>query len=139
MCLVDGMSIDRICEKMQFIDQCWTQINSMNHPRSHFTPCHFRSLLYLASTYSSKVETFNAEAETFAVLPVSLPVLSSIWSVAFIARGELCLLTEKNEMARWKIETECEFHISQTNKASSSTQQPQRTLFCLRRQGHSRR
>ena len=63
------------CEKMQLSDQRWTQINSMNYPRSYFTPCQFRSLLYLASAYDDhkKVETFNAETETFAEPPVSLP------------------------------------------------------------------
>ena len=59
------------CEKMHLSGQCWTQISSMNYPRVFFTPCHFRSLLYLASAFDHyKVETFDAETETFVVLPV---------------------------------------------------------------------
>jgi len=113
------------CEKMQLSDTRWTQISSMKHPRGYFTPCHFRSLLYLASAGVQAVETFNADTEVFAVLPVSLPPqLRARPSVAFIAHGELCLVTGNKQMARWKIETEREFRLYDTKQGSCSTQQP---------------
>ena len=114
------------CEKMQLSDQHWTKISSMHHSRVCFTSCHYRSLLYLASTNDHKtVETFSAETQLFAVLPVSLPLqLEANWSVAFIVKGELCLLTIGKQMACWKIESECEFRLARINKTSFSTQQP---------------
>ena len=116
------------CEKMQLSDQHWTQISNMLYPRASFTPCHFRSLLYLASaSIHKKVETFNAATETFTVLPITLPsLLTPTTSVAFIANGELCLLTKCKQMARWKVETECDFRLSRTSRSSWSTQQSAR-------------
>ena len=48
------------------------------------------------------------------MLPVSLPSRLEIdcYSVAFVAYGELILLTWKKQMARWKIEKEAHFRIS---------------------------
>lgn len=81
------------------LDQCWTQINSMTYPRCYFTP-----LLYLSSINieaQRTVEIFNAERETFSLLPVFLP--SELYygeSVAFIISSELCILTNCKQMVR---------------------------------------
>ena len=113
------------CERMRLSDHHWTQISSMKYPRDSFTPCQFRALIYLPCAYVKAMETFNAETETFAVLPVSLPSLhQGNSSVAFVANGELCLLTTGKQMVRWKIETEREFRLSNTNRPCWSTQQP---------------
>lgn len=73
----------------------------MTHPRSHFTPCLYRSLLYLASATKDlrAVEVFNPETEAFGVLPVALPAQLRLEnaSVAFIVNEELCLLTEARQ------------------------------------------
>ena len=114
------------CEKLQLSDQCWTQTNSMHYHRAFFTPCQFRSLLYLASADKhKKVETFNVETDTFTVLPISLPArLLPYSSVAFVVKGELCLLTYGMQMVRWKIETEHKFRLAHTSQGSCSTQLP---------------
>ena len=71
------------------------------------------------------METFNAATEHFTVLPVSLPPqLQLAASVAFIASGELCLLTNGKQLGRWRIETERKFRLSYTSQGSHSTQQP---------------
>ena len=44
--------------------------------------------------------------------------------MAFIVNKELCLLTTGNQMARWKIDTEREFRLSDTGKTIWSNQQP---------------
>lgn len=116
----------RSCEKMQISDKRWVPITDMSHPRSSFSPCHFHSLLYLASPWTTKtVETFNPQTEAFAVLPVVLPSnLNPRASVAFVVNAELCLLTEGQQMARWKIDAEREFRLFTTAKNSYSFQQP---------------
>lgn len=125
----DGNDTVSSCEKMQISGQFWTQISSMKYRRWGFTPCHFRSLLYLiASNYDAKgqVETFNPQEETFELLQVSLPHELTLCpdSIAFIVSGELCLLTKEKQMARWKIETESSFRFSDTNRGSLSNHQP---------------
>lgn len=115
----------RICEKMQLSDPSWTVINrKMTEQRHGFTRCH--ALIYLvAAIANSGIETFNAETETFAVLPVTLPSqLRDSWSVAFIENGELCLLTANKQKACWKIEIDREFRLSDTAKESWSCQPP---------------
>ena len=111
---------------MQLSDQRWTQISSMQYPRYNFTPCHFCSVLYLISAIAKAVETFNAKTETFTKLLISLPSqLRATGSVAFVISGEVCLLTECKQMARWRIETECDFRLYGSNDWSCSVQQPQ--------------
>jgi len=117
------------CEKMVLADQYWSEMNSMHYPRAAFTPCHFNSLLYLVSAniYAQRtIETFNADTHTFALLPISLPdsLIINVDSVAFVADGELCLLTNCKQMARWKIQTEREFRVLGTNRNIWSRQQP---------------
>lgn len=119
----------RSCEKMQLSNKHWTQMNNMAYPRVGFTPCYFRSLLYLISSSVmslGKVETFNQETEIFALFPVSLPsqVKLNLWSVAFIANGELCLMTWGQQMARLKIGSENEFRIYDIEKKAWSNQPP---------------
>jgi hypothetical protein len=115
------------CEKMLLFGKPWTPISSMSCTRYGFTPCSFRELFYLVSAASESkgiVESFNAKTETFAVLPVSHTLGSCNWSVAFIANGELCLLTYNNKMARWLIEYAREFRYSDTTTSPWSNQQP---------------
>lgn len=118
------------CEKMQLSNQIWTQIREkMAHPRAYFTPCPYRALLYLVSANEEAkrtVETFNTETELFDLLPVSLPPSLRFFngSVAFIADGELCLLTGEKQLARWKMETESKFRLSAIDRGSWSNQQP---------------
>lgn len=118
------------CEKMQLGDQRWTPSStSMLCPRHSFTPCYFHSLLYLASANhegKGTVETYSAETDTFALLSVSLsPILQLGYrSVAFIANGELHLLTEGKQLALWSLETERELRVSSIGRASWSLQPP---------------
>lgn len=124
----DNHSRLRSCEKMDLSSKCWTHCGDMTHPRSSFTPCLHRSLLYLAAASTPdvwEIETFDPETETFAVLPVSLPPELTLKqaSVAFIANEELCLLTCGRQLARWKIDTESEFRLS-WGESIWSNQQP---------------
>jgi len=124
----DGDDMLKSCEKMQFSDKHWTNTNSMQYPRAAFTPCPYRSLIYLVSADTDthkKVETFHIETEIFTLLSISLPSkLKDSASVAFIANGELCLLTLEKQMLHWKIETECNFCFACIDRSSWSTQQP---------------
>lgn len=44
--------------------------------------------------------------------------------MAFVAFGELCILTNKQEMARWKVDSESEFRLSATNRTFFTSRQP---------------
>ena len=115
------------CEKMQLPSKPWAPISSMKCTRYGFTPCSFRELFYLVSADPESkgiVETFYPNTETFAALPVSHSLGSCNWSVAFIANGELCILTYGNKMARWLIDSERGFRISDTTTSPWSNQQP---------------
>ena len=125
----DGKVALRSCEKMNIATQTWTGLNNMNYSRGAFTPCLFHNLFYLVSAWSAAqraIETFNIETESFAILPISLPPLLVLGnnSVAFVEDGELCLLTGGKQIARWRINTEREFRLSNTSEALWSNQQP---------------
>lgn len=123
---VDGTETGlRACAKLDLTDKRWTGIGNMAHPRAYFTPCHFRSLFYLITSWKCPpIETFCIETETFTVLSVSLPPQLAGASVAFIANEELCVLTEKKLMARWKVNTGGKFRVSYTDTVLWSNQQP---------------
>ena len=117
-----------VCEKSSVPITQWTPLPPMHHPRCNFTPCAFQALLYLVSTYATDhraVESFSPYTETFTVLPVSLPPnLNLGWSsVAFVAKGELFLLTENKQMARWKV-GESHLRVSATDRRCSSFHPP---------------
>jgi hypothetical protein len=113
------------CEKWNIAKQTWQLIAPMQHPRSDFTPCTYRLLFYLVDHSVRAIETFSPQTEEFAVLPITLPVRLQLLaaSVAFVADGELCLLSYK-QIARWKIESELEFRLSATDRYCWSNQQP---------------
>lgn len=124
-------SVLRTCEKLHLSGRYWTSISPMAYPRGGFTPCHFRSLLYLLSAWSSQeaaspVETFNPRTDTFAVLPVFLPMQLRLGagSVTFATDEELIFLTTKQQIARWKVDTERDFRLSSTGYLELSNQQP---------------
>ena len=101
----------------------------MHYPRSSFTPCVFKALLYLASTWAKDhraVESFSPHTETFTILPVSLPAELQLdcASVAFVSGGELLVLTEKRQMARWKIGNKGSFRVSATDRGCWSHHPP---------------
>lgn len=126
---VDSRSSIRVCEKSSVPPTHWTPLPPMRYARSSFTPCVFKVLLYLVSTRAEDhraVETFNPRTETFTVLPVSLPAdLKLGWgSVAFVADGELILLTYQKQAARWEIEQECGFRVSATDRECWSLHPP---------------
>ena len=115
------------CEKYRLGDKQWQALANMHSPRSHFTPCSFNALIYLVSSSEDRaVESFNPSTEVFTVLPISLPqqLRLNSHSVAFVSNGELFLLTNDMQKARWKIETEREFRVSTTGRNCSSTQPP---------------
>ena len=98
----------KVCEKSSAPFTQWTPLPSMHYARANFTPCPFKVLIYLASTFSSNhraVESFSPHNETFTELRVSLPAPLNLASksVTFQANGELILLTDKSQMARWKL------------------------------------
>lgn len=116
----------RTCEKMEVADMRWQELSSrMACSRGGFTPCTFRFLLYLVSC-CRYVETFDPASELFSTLSIYLPPQLQLdsSSVAFIVNEELCLLTGKKQMARWKINSEREFRLSDIGIAVWSNQQP---------------
>ena len=109
----------------------WQSIGCMHHPRAWFTPCEYRSQLYLLATCSpnyTQVETFSPEIDAFKVLSIVLPpqLLFNRRSVAFVVNGELCFLTVNKQMARWKIGKESEFRLEDIDRGCGSAQQPRR-------------
>ena len=124
-----GESPLTVCEKCSVPLTHWTQLPSMHYARSDFTPCAYKALLYLVSTAAEDhrtVESFSPHNETFTVLAVSLPEdLELGWaSVAFVANGELLLLTGHRQMARWRIESEAHFRVSATSRGCFSFHSP---------------
>lgn len=117
-----------ICERFSIGENAWRNAGKMTFCRAAFSPICYSSLIYLVSawgSYSREVETYQPASETFRVLPVALPnALVSSCSVAFVSNGEICLLTDKGQMARWKVQEEMGFRVEITNKACFSTQTP---------------
>ena len=117
-----------ICEKLSLVEKAWYRAGTMTHCRAAFTPCCHDSLLYLVSSwgpYPRAVETFNPATEMFQVLAVALPdELAYGCGVTFAVRGELCVLTEKQQIARWRVGEQGGFQVSVTDRACWSTQIP---------------
>ena len=115
-----------VCEKSSIPPTHWTPLPPMHYARSYFTPCVFKALLYLAAGDHKAVESFSPLTETFTVLPVSLPpdLKLGCSSVAFVANGELFLLTNHGQMARWKIENEAHFCVSNIGRSRWSFHPP---------------
>ena len=124
----------RSSEKMHLLDKHWSPVRSqMTYPRSWFTPCLHHSLIYLLCALkitSRTVEVFSTIEETFTLLPIQLPMEMSIGtftgSVAFIVEDELCLLTDKKQIIRWKVGGEDLIRCGYSGKGTWSTQQPLR-------------
>ena len=109
------------CEKYR--DRVWQALPKMNHARWSFTPCAYKGLIYLACP-ASPVESFSPPTEKFTLLNLVLPFQKIVCSVAFVANGELCVLTQDKHLARWRIEGETEFRCSAVEKGCWSTQPP---------------
>ena len=125
----DSGKILNSCEKWSLAGGRWSSVQSMKYPRAYFTPCQYQARLYLMSTLShSAVEVFLSETEAFEELAIVIPgQLRLGWrSVAFVAHGELCVLTEGEQVARWKMESSAEFQVSNTKRPCWSTQPPRR-------------
>jgi len=126
------------CEKYSLKDRQWLPLRVDMHAGSgYFTPCKVGDLIYLPNfttslhacfshnQYASRtMESFNPATEVFTLLPVSIPDFLCFYSVAFMANGELCILTDKKYMLRWKMESESEFRISNTDRGCWSNQPP---------------
>jgi hypothetical protein len=112
------------CEKYNLRSRQWFPLGNMRYSRGYFTPCTFGGLVYLVCPYRP-VESFNPKTEVFVELSVSMPSQAlRHGSVAYVTNGELCLLTENKELARWKIDSESEFRISSIDRECWSTQAP---------------
>ena len=119
----------RNCDKFDLAASHCSEIGSMQHSRSWFTPCLYRAVIYLAAAShesSRAVETFRPETEAFTVLPISLPrdLELGCCSVAFVDYGELCMLTGAKQMLRWRVDSEHEFRLTTTARVCWSTRQP---------------
>lgn len=114
-----------VCEKCSLLPTHWTPLPPMQYARSLFTPCLFKDSLYLVSSVVKAVESFSPLTDTFTVLPVCLPAqLQPSASVTFVARGELVVLTNSKQVARWKVESEGFFRVSATDRECASFHVP---------------
>ena len=87
------------CEKLDIVDNVWSDLPSMTVPRYAFNPCYYKGELFLADAQNSNViECFSLASETFRVLPLTLPELSGN-SVAFIVDKELRIATAYGQLA----------------------------------------
>jgi hypothetical protein len=117
------------CEKYCLVDRKWRTLGDMAYPRAYFTPCHHRFLIYLVSNSSEDhraIESFNSQTEGFAVLSLSLPLhlKLGLGSVAFVADGELCLMTYRKQLVRWNVESDGEIRLIEAERWCCSTQAP---------------
>jgi len=114
------------CEKYALRDKQWLPLRDMKYQRSSFTPCTFRSLIYLPCPRTTLIiESFSLETETFAELPVTLPaVMNMNRSVAFVSGGELCVLTHCGHLGWCKLDSDREFHLVSMDRSCWSTQPP---------------
>jgi len=114
------------CEKYSLQERQWRPLRGMLEPRRCFTPCYFRALIYLPCPLdTSTIETFSPLTDTFAVLSVSLPSQMERWSsVAFVANEELFVLTVGKQLGRWRINSDREFRLTDTERQCWSSQPP---------------
>lgn len=123
----DGSAGLKSNEKYHIAEKQWLPLADMHRSRSGFTPCYYHSLIYLVDTYIYRImESFDPERETFTELPVFLPSQLELGCdcAAFIANGELCVLTEAKQIARWKIDSEAGFRLYETKESCWSSQPP---------------
>ena len=122
-----GIPCKESCEKYSLTEKTSLPLSSiMRYGRCYFTPCSLWALIYLPCPFTTPIiESFNPGTEVFTELPVSLPRhMKDLFSVAFIAQGELHVLTENKLMAVWKIESESSFRLSHVDRECASTQPP---------------
>ena len=123
----DGSNGLKSTEKYHITENQWLPSSNMHYTRSGFTPCNFNSLIYLADTYLFRVmESFNPQNETFLELPVLLPTQLELGCdcAVFVVDGEMCVLTEAKQLARWKIGSEAAFRLSVARESCWSSQPP---------------
>jgi len=124
-----GFSNLRGCEKYCLVDSRWKALGAMAYPRAYFTPCYYGFLIYLVANCSEDhrvIESFDSQTEEFTVLALALPqqLKLGLGSVAFVARGELCLVTYRKQLAQWNVEKETEFRLLEAERWCCSTQCP---------------
>lgn len=114
------------CEKYGLRDRMWWALGNMHEARFSFTPCIFKTLIYLPfSPHSLSIETFSPATETFTDLSLFFPPgLKENSSVSFVVNGELCILTSGKQMARWRIETDTIVRLFSTDRECWSSQPP---------------
>lgn len=121
----DSSHLTKSCEMYELQGKIWFPLGDMSEGRSGFTPCVFLSLVYLPCVCVRSIETFNPETQIFATLPISLPAeLEHSLSVAFVNKGELCVITESQLIARWRIGVDSEFRVSVSDRKCCSSQLP---------------
>jgi len=116
----------KCCEKYISGEEQWLPLNDMQEPRYGFTPCTFRTLIYLPCAFTRSIETFSPETELFRVLSISLPPQIKKWfSVSFVCKGELYMLTGGKQLWQWKIDAKKgKFRLSSTEWSCWSSQPP---------------
>ena len=107
----DGIKAITASEKLDTVEKSWSVLPDMNHPRSGFSPCFFEDEIYLPDVGHSHrvIETFSVISEKYRILGVALPSSLSNSSVAFVAEGEMVVVTYSKQVGRWRIGTEEEF------------------------------
>lgn len=84
----------------------WSRLGDMSYSRRLYSVLLPRPH-YLAATwamYHEAVESFCPDTEVFTLLPISLPTQLELRCLSlFFANGELFLLTEAKQVARWVI------------------------------------
>lgn len=120
----DSLSPLRSCEKLSLRERQWLAMGSMQYGRCYFTPCTFRALIYLSCPLTTTMESFDPQTEIYQALPVCLPSKLEGASASFVVNGELFVLTDNKQLARWRIESETEVRLFVLNKGCCSTQPP---------------
>ena len=112
------------CEKQDLRSDQRFSVGEMSESRYRFTPCLFRCLIYLAGL-AAGVETFNPVTDTFSQLAVRLPEsMQRCYSIAFIKSGVLCVLTDNQQLAFWRVGSDRGFDVSSTKLCLMNPQLP---------------
>lgn len=99
------------CEKLAVREERWSDLPSMATAKYAFSPVLYQQTIYLPDVFRSpQLEAFNLTSETFSVLSVQLPVLSS-FSVAFLAEDKLVIVACSGRLASWRLGSSESFEV----------------------------
>lgn len=93
-------------ERFSLASGQWTAVAAMTHARMCFTPCMWQHEIYLPSMDSTPkpVEVYSPATDSYRCLPLVLQDSLYFGCVAYIAHGELLVLTYSGRLGLWRLD-----------------------------------